>query len=249
MGSQGSKMRRPSVRRAAPGVDSGRSLALGLAVIAVLLVLAVAGIVVTCTQQPNDQPADGVVTDVRDESEPLEGDDDDDAADEDIVSQYLFAQGLDATHVAAIMGNIRQESGFEPNACDGKYYGLFMLSGDRFEFLYAYAQAKGTAWSDTRTQIEFAYGELSGGGEAADYAAALDMYLAGYGTALDAFKAYESVDDATEYFALAYERCVGGSDYSAIASELTSGKYTSLQQLSKRQLFAASYYEGFTQSE
>jgi hypothetical protein len=242
-------MRRPSVRHAASGVNAGRSLTLGLVVIAAFLVLAVAGIAVTCTQQPNDQPASETVTDVRDESEPLEGDDDDDAADEDVVSQYLFAQGLDAAHVAAIMGNIRQESGFEPNACDGKYYGLFMLSGDRFKSLYAYAQAKGTAWSDTRTQIEFAYGELSGSGEAADYAAALDMYLAGYDTAFDAFKAYESVDDATEYFALAYERCVGGSDSSSIASQLTSGKYTSLQQLSKRQSFAEDYYEGFNQAE
>lgn len=84
------------------------------------------------------------------------------------VASALFAQGFQNTQVAAIMGNMKQESGdFDPNAyyfADGGSYGLLQWTADsgRYGKLCEFAAQKGTEWNDVNTQVEFMVTEIEG---------------------------------------------------------------------------------------
>ena len=222
--------RRPSVRgqrnKGGAGVNSSRSLLFGGVILAVVLLLAV---LQTSARELSSPPTDYATAD-----------NDDDADDEKTVADYLASKGLDAAHIAAIMGNIRQESAFEADYGNGTYYGLFQLADERLANLRKFAASKGSTWKDALTQVQYMWAEISGEGE--DFVEPLNAYLAGHATVLEQFNTYTDVDDCTEYFALAYERCIGSTDASPIAKALTNGKYSTLQQLKKRQQYARDYY-------
>ena len=76
----------------------------------------------------------------------------------------LKRMGLSEYAIAGVMGNIYGESGFNPNAIEGgngEGIGLCQWSFGRRDALEAYAESKGTAWSDVDTQIQFLMGELT----------------------------------------------------------------------------------------
>lgn len=82
------------------------------------------------------------------------------------VAQALFNQGFGNVQVAAIMGNMKQESGdFDPNAyyfADGGSYGLLQWTADsgRYQKLCAFAAERGTEWNDVETQVAFMTTEI-----------------------------------------------------------------------------------------
>lgn len=95
-----------------------------------------------------------------------------------IQEQVWFALkdfGLSDVATAAVMGNIQNESGFDPAKIEGGSgigFGLCQWSYGRRTQIEKYAASKGTSASDIQTQIEFLLAELTPGGGAngcADY--------------------------------------------------------------------------------
>ena len=85
----------------------------------------------------------------------------------------LRAAGYSEIATAAVMGNINNESGFNPAAIEGGNgigLGLCQWSFGRRDSLEAYIASKGVDTSDVNTQIEFLLGELSPSGGANGYA-------------------------------------------------------------------------------
>ena len=81
--------------------------------------------------------------------------------------------GYSEIAVAAVMGNIQYESGFNSSleeAGNGIGFGLCQWSFGRRDALEAYATSKGVDVSDIQTQIEFLIAELTPGGGANGYA-------------------------------------------------------------------------------
>ncbi|WP_154826381.1 phage tail tip lysozyme [Clostridium butyricum] len=76
---------------------------------------------------------------------------------EEEVWKFFRSKGLTEKSVAAIMGNIYQESKFDPNLQEvgGDSWGLFQCRGDRLSKLKSYG-------TDLTHQLEFAWSELAG---------------------------------------------------------------------------------------
>ncbi|MDY2776963.1 MAG: phage tail tip lysozyme [Collinsella sp.] len=76
---------------------------------------------------------------------------------EGAVYAFLSSKGLDSVHAAAIMGNMKAESGMDPHRIEsnGVGIGLCQWSYGRADKLRAYAESKGTEWYDLETQLEF----------------------------------------------------------------------------------------------
>ena len=81
-----------------------------------------------------------------------------------IVYAHLAAAGLSGTSIAGIMGNIQQESGFNPTATDGTAHGIAQWQGARLPALKAYAAAHGKPWTDVGIQTDFLVHELKSRG-------------------------------------------------------------------------------------
>ena len=77
------------------------------------------------------------------------------------VYEFFSAKGYDAIRIAAIMANIKAESGFDASVVNSiGASGLCQWLGERLEHLKEYAKSKGTTWKDVQTQLEFADLEL-----------------------------------------------------------------------------------------
>ncbi|WP_167595062.1 phage protein [Clostridium beijerinckii] len=116
--------------------------------------------------------------------------------------KFLRANGLPETSSAAIMGNVEQESSFDPNEYEtgGDGFGLFQWSYDRRRQLEAYG-------TDLQHQLNFFWSELTGkdssstGGEytwkdSTPTYLSYDDFMSGKG----------SVDQLTETFCVSWER-------------------------------------------
>lgn len=86
-----------------------------------------------------------------------------------IVWNYFRGNGFTEQATAAIMGNIQQESGFNPGRLQsgGPAAGLFQwenynTQSGRWLALKGYADLKGKDWTDPGVQCEFAYNEMGG---------------------------------------------------------------------------------------
>lgn len=91
-----------------------------------------------------------------------------------VIAAYLMGHGVDALHVAAILGNLDQEtSGFDPSyletASDAGGIGICQWpTNSRYGSnpaglrLLAYANESGRAWNDINTQLDFLWFEYSG---------------------------------------------------------------------------------------
>lgn len=82
---------------------------------------------------------------------------------ESTVWNFFKSKGLGDNAVAGIMGNIRQESNFNPknvNKSSGAS-GIFQWLGSRKKELMNYAKQIGKSWEDINVQLEFAWKELN----------------------------------------------------------------------------------------
>ncbi|WP_449316716.1 phage tail tip lysozyme [Rubneribacter sp.] len=130
------------------------------------------------------------------------------------VARYFRGKGLSDVSIAAIMGNIAQESGFDP-ACNqsggGPGRGLFQWEvGGRFESLLAFAAARGGSWTDVGVQLDFMWSEAPGMFDT--YSDFLHVYgtgaVAGLGQRMS-FEEWCAIDDldwATEAFERVFTR-------------------------------------------
>ena len=91
------------------------------------------------------------------------------------IWNYLSSKGLGSLAIAGIMGNIQQESGFNPKVMNGgqesdevnldseNAYGLCQWYGSRKQDLANFAQSQGKSSGDLETQLDFMLSELSRG--------------------------------------------------------------------------------------
>ena len=78
------------------------------------------------------------------------------------IYDFLLSKGIPSIGVAAIMGNIENESNFSPTAVNSSgYSGLCQWGGGRLENLKKYATSKGRQWTDLNIQLEFLWSELN----------------------------------------------------------------------------------------
>lgn len=77
---------------------------------------------------------------------------------------YLVSKGLHPTGAAAMLGNVKQESGYNPGAVgdNGKSFGLFQWQKDRRVNLEQEANKLGKPVADPYVQMDFALKELGG---------------------------------------------------------------------------------------
>lgn len=141
-----------------------------------------------------------------------------DIADQKGVFDYLISCGFSPAGACGIMGNIQQESSFNPNCGTGSYYGLCQWGGSRLSALKAYG---GAEYNTVNKQMEFMVQELSA------YPALVSLLQTTNDPAL-----------AAKEFCALYERPVGGSEYYQSTISSTHAYY---QQLSKRVSYAQSY--------
>ena len=78
------------------------------------------------------------------------------------IWSFFKSKGFSDAAIAGIIGNISQESSFNPKAGGdgGTSFGLCQWHKGRWDNLKAYAKSKGTTDADIKTQLEFAYKEL-----------------------------------------------------------------------------------------
>lgn len=91
------------------------------------------------------------------------------------IWNYLSSKGLGSLAIAGIMGNMQQESGFNPKVMEGGGesdevnldsdggYGLCQWSFSRKQDLANFAQSQGKSSGDLETQLDFMLSELSRG--------------------------------------------------------------------------------------
>ncbi len=85
------------------------------------------------------------------------------ASAKDIQTQtwdYLINAGCSPAAAAGIMGNIEQESSFNPR-CGGSHKGLFQISRYHMRKLKKLAKRNGTKWYDVETQLEYGTKQMS----------------------------------------------------------------------------------------
>lgn len=140
------------------------------------------------------------------------------------VWNYLINQvGLSEIQAAGVMGNIKQESGFDPkivNKTSGAY-GLIQWLGGRKTNLEKFANAEGKEMSDIGVQLKFMKKELE-----SSYNSSV----------LTPLKAATTIKEATNVWLRHYEiPCVGSTKESCFAGELA-----------KRLPNSQGYYEKYT---
>lgn len=146
------------------------------------------------------------------------------------VAMYLHGKGLDALHIAAIMGNIRAESNFDPSVIEGGTgigLGLIQWSFGNRTALENYAASLGRPAGDIGVQLDFLWWQMTGEGDglAGDPGAYSGVqwqwtghsqgclrWLADHGmtknppASMEGFKSMGTLEGATGYFTWAFER-------------------------------------------
>ncbi len=145
--------------------------------------------------------------------------------------------GYSEEAAAGVLGNIENESGFNPSAIEGGSgigFGLAQWSYDRRVLIEAYAASKGASASDIDIQIEFLIAELTPGGGAGGYAA---YQLGGFSSTAYDGKAYTEDDfknGTPEVAAMAFMALWERPSYDS-----------SINHMEKRKADARKYYEQF----
>ncbi len=107
------------------------------------------------------------------------------------VYLYLHAKGMGDVPIAAILGNMEQESGIDPSSVNSiGAHGLCQWLAGRWSNLQRYADDQGKPWDDIQLQLDFLYTQD-------EYPGA--SWRAG-------FEAETDVDEATRTFMRMYER-------------------------------------------
>lgn len=109
------------------------------------------------------------------------------------IYDFLLAKGVPPVGAAAILGNIENESSFNPAATNGTHTGLCQWDNNgRFAKLQDYANSKGKSWNDIITQMEFLWMELE------------QSYTSVKNVIMSATE-YDSLEYATWYFGRHFE--------------------------------------------
>lgn len=82
----------------------------------------------------------------------------------DKIWNYYKAKGLTDIAAAAMLGNMMQESGCNPNSVSesGTYHGIAQWGGGRYTGLCNFAKKRGLNWNDLKTQLDYSWMELTG---------------------------------------------------------------------------------------
>lgn len=123
---------------------------------------------------------------------------------EEITYNFLRSKGCTKETAVAIMGNLKRESGIDPNRYqDGGGPGRGICQwevGGRFEILKERAAQEGKEWTDIEVQLKFMWEELTGGDVTCQYILNRD-----YG-GLENFLNATDIDWAVEAFEYSFER-------------------------------------------
>lgn len=122
------------------------------------------------------------------------------------IMAYLRDKGLDQVHVAAIMGNMYQESNCRPEVeqVPGGAGGIGLcqwghgVDGGRGDAMAAWAATLGKEWSDLYVQLDWLWAEMTNEGPAANQTSWYSAFSSG--VQFERFKAYASVSDATSFW-------------------------------------------------
>lgn len=123
------------------------------------------------------------------------------------VWNWFTTHGYSDSATAAILGNMEQESGIDPEAIQGNGAGPaagivqwenYNTKSSRWLNMSQYAQSKGRDWKDLESQLEFVDKELNGPDTFWQYASTYTSY--------DAFKKATDIGKATEDFEKSFER-------------------------------------------
>lgn len=130
---------------------------------------------------------------------------------------YLKAKGLPDIQVAAIMGNIQRESGFNPNVIEagsGYGYGLCQWSFGRRTQLENYAIDTKKSLSAVGTQLDFFWQEFS---PVADHTHGTYQWISSL-YSYEGFMGAPTIEEATAIFCHGWERCATDESKSALQS-------------------------------
>ena len=88
----------------------------------------------------------------------------DTSTNKEVIWSFLRSKGLSEEAAAGVMGNIQQESNFNPESTNSKSgaYGLFQWTGGRKAGLKSYAKSQGKSASDINVQLDYFWKELNG---------------------------------------------------------------------------------------
>ncbi|BEU75374.1 hypothetical protein RNIID_1620 [Staphylococcus phage phiRNIID] len=81
------------------------------------------------------------------------------------IYKFLKGKGLSDNQVGAVMGNLKQESGLDPNAKNASSgaFGIAQWLGSRKSDLDSFAKSKGKKSNDLDAQLDFLWKEMSSG--------------------------------------------------------------------------------------
>lgn len=157
---------------------------------------------------------------------------------EDKFWYALKSLGYSDEAICGAMGNIKQESGFKTTALNSSSgaYGISQWMGGRLDSLKNYANSKSTTEEDEIIQIEFLIAEITGKGNAKDYA---NRRTAGgkgelYHT-YDEWASAKTVEEAAVYYCWFFET----PSTSSVENETTK------KEEEKRIKYAKEYYEKY----
>lgn len=134
------------------------------------------------------------------------------------VYSGLIARGFSAPQAYALMGNMQQESNFNPSAFNEKEgaFGLLQWRQDRRANLQSFAASQGKRVDDLNTQLDFIKYETTKGAEAGNASA---FYAANdVGSANAALKNYIRYGDDSEGTRLANAQAYAGGKAPAVVS-------------------------------
>jgi hypothetical protein len=101
------------------------------------------------------------------------------SVDPNFLMQRLMRGGMSRMQAAAVVGNLKRESNFDPNAYNSEEgaYGLMQWRGPRFQALQGFANSQGKPWNDPGVQADFIGHELrtTERGNAQNFFAAQDV--------------------------------------------------------------------------
>lgn len=121
---------------------------------------------------------------------------------ERIVAEYLLDKGLDEVQVAAIIGNMYQESGVNPALVnkDSGAFGLCQWLGDRLDDLRALCDERGAPYTDISVQLDFFWDEFTmARADGWSFHSNYDDFMACLND--------DQLETAVEIFARHFERC------------------------------------------
>ena len=136
------------------------------------------------------------------------------------IADFFLGKGMSLEGVAALLGNIQQESNFNSSvvSSSGNYIGLcqwgrkYNNTPSRGTELENYANKKGKKWNDADIQINFIWKELNS---------------KGYASVKSKLMSATNASETAEYFARYYEKCVNSDG--------------SLQDVDKRKKYAETW--------